>query len=160
MKGREWRIQAESPEFLCLPFPLFYWLSEVHSWKQCPCEFMEGISKFFQEPEIWLNWQRASEWPLPLYYRISRYLYVHSVMCLYLWPEGNLLTALSGSILTETVAQIQHNKNVRSALEGLAVTHLGLWMPGTLSSCYDEVGEGSQNLSRDKPSHFTSDLHQ
>lgn len=60
-------------------------------------------------------------WPTPsitvdlLTKRISRCLYAHSVTCLFLWPEGSPLTELLGSTLTETVAQIQLNKNVRSS---------------------------------------------
>ncbi|XP_043302079.1 AN1-type zinc finger protein 2B isoform X5 [Cervus canadensis] len=57
-------------------------------------------------------------WPTPsitvdlLTKRISRCLYARSVTCLFLWPEGSPLTVLLGSTLTETVAQIQLNKNI------------------------------------------------
>ncbi|XP_065382201.1 AN1-type zinc finger protein 2B isoform X5 [Macaca fascicularis] len=57
-------------------------------------------------------------WPTPsitvdlLTKRISRYLCALSVMCLCLWPEGSPLTVLWESTLTETVALIQHSKNI------------------------------------------------
>lgn len=56
-------------------------------------------------------------WPTPsiivdlLTKRTSKYQYVPSVTCLFLWPEGSPLTGLWESTLTETVALIQHSKN-------------------------------------------------
>lgn len=106
-------MHAESPESLCLPFPLLCCLSEAQCWERCFLMRLWGAypGSFRTRALVGLGVGHRLT-PAPLL-RTSRYLYAHSVMCLCLWPEGSPLTALWGSTLTETVALIQHSKNVR-----------------------------------------------
>lgn len=43
----EWRMHAEFPESFCLPFPLFFCLSEALCREHCA--FVEGMSRFLQD---------------------------------------------------------------------------------------------------------------